>query len=91
MEHCSYSVRPPNEPRPSFGGFLLISLYYPDSISILPLPWQPEVLPRWPGKVMHWCLCLPAKSCPLKIPLTQHVDHVRLAGYLRGLGNSQAV
>jgi hypothetical protein len=27
MERCSYSVRPPNETRPSFGGFVLTGSY----------------------------------------------------------------
>ncbi len=102
MELCSYSVRPPNEPRPSFGGFLLTSLYYPDSISTLLLHCAPlfarglpipESAPSLDGQanLCNGAIFLSARSCRLKFPLTERIDHVRLAGYFCGLGNGQAV
>jgi hypothetical protein len=80
VELCSYSVRPPNETRPSFGGFVLTDLYLISSPS---LPSREER--RWPG---HAPPCL---AITLKIPLAERVDHLRLARHLCSLGQRQAI
>ena len=105
MELCSYSVWPPNEGRVSFGGFLLAGFYIilnpcsslplhcatlyarglpiPESASGLGLDGQ--------ANLCDGAICLPARSCPLKVPLAERVDHVGLARRLRSLGNGQAI